>query len=236
MNNNINLNNWPNYFYNLNNKTVDETSIKEALDSLFNLKLKNLDNNQMILIIFKLKQNPSKFRSITYLQKVMIKDFNLLPEFFNNCFINKSVKDYLNQKWNSIIFSYKIVESESIVAETNLVKIYDTDTDKANSFIFGEYKLPATADYNQWGEVIFKTNTTAVVTRLNSNLIYFIKIYFNKLDVEVRTKGYSMKRMCTFVDKLDNENNLSTFIRSIGNRNYVFENGQYKYSKIKIEN
>ena len=233
MNNNIN--NWPNYFYNLNNKLVDETSIKEALESLINLKLKNLEDNQVVLILFKLKQNPSKFRSITYLQKVMIKDFNLLPEFFNNCFINKPVNEYLNQKWDTIIFSYKIVESESIVAETNLIKNYDTDTDKANLFIFGEYKLPTTSDYNQWGEVIFKTNTTAIVTRLNSNLIYLIKIYFNKLEVDVRTKSYSMKRMCTFVDILDNENNLSTFTRSIGNRLYVFENGQYKYSKPKIE-
>jgi hypothetical protein len=145
MNNNINnINNWPNYFYNLNNKLVDETSIKEALESLINLKLKNLEDNQVVLILFKLKQNPSKFRSITYLQKVMIKDFNLLPEFFNYCFINKPVNEYLNQKWNTIIFSYKIVESESIVAETNLVKNYDTDTDKANLFIFGEYKLPTT--------------------------------------------------------------------------------------------
>jgi hypothetical protein len=66
-------------------------------------------------------------------------------------------------------------------------------------------------------------------------LIYLIKIYINKLEVDVRTKSYSMKRMCTFVDILDNENNLSTFTRSIGNRLYVFENGQYKYSKPKIE-
>jgi hypothetical protein len=60
-------------------------------------------------------------------------------------------------------------------------------------------------------------------------LIYFIKINnINKLGVDVRLKSYSMKSVCTFVDILDDENNLSTFTRSIGNKNYGFEDGNFK--------
>jgi hypothetical protein len=82
MNNNFQL---PGNYYYLVNNRIDQIQIKNSLLSFFNLKLNKLDVNQVILIFFKVKQNPSKFRTISLLQKVKVKDFVLLTEFFNKC-------------------------------------------------------------------------------------------------------------------------------------------------------
>jgi len=75
----------------------------------------------------------------------------LLTEFFNECWINKSKEDYQDQKWDYIVFSYKILELNSYITETKLNKNFDTENDKENSYSFGYHKLPNTMDYTKWG-------------------------------------------------------------------------------------
>jgi len=104
------INNWINFYYKLENNKIDQIQINESLLSLFNKKFNKLNENQIILIMFKVKQNPIKFRSVSLRQKVKVKDFGLLTEFFNECWLSKSKEDYQDQNWNYIIFSYKILE------------------------------------------------------------------------------------------------------------------------------
>jgi hypothetical protein len=221
-------NNWINFYYKLENNKIDQIQIKESLLSLFNKKFNKLNENQIILIMFKLKQNPIKFRSISLTQKVKVKDFVLLPEFFNECWLSKSKEDYQDQEWNYIIFSYKILELNSYITETKLLKNYETNISLRNSYKFEGYSLPNNVNYKSWGSIIFESDIITLITEYNSSIIYFIKVTPYCLEVDVRLKSYSMKKLFSFTDIFNDMNDLSSFKRIIFDKTYLFEKGQFK--------
>jgi len=91
-----------------------------------------------------------------------------------------------------------------------------------------KYDLPNTMDFHQWGEVIFLTKTRSIVRR-DSKSIYFINIFKNKLIVQLKNEK---KVLISFEDIKKEEDNLSTFIRTVNDlvhfEDYFYINGEIK--------
>jgi hypothetical protein len=65
-------------------------------------------------------------------------------------------------------------------------------------------------DYCKWGEIIFETDTSAIIKNYNDSYFYYIKIFENYLLTEVKINN---KTIFNFKDIMNDKENLSSFKR-----------------------
>jgi hypothetical protein len=87
-------------------------------------------------------------------------------------------------------------------------------------------------DFTTWGNTYFTEDySNAIVFDVNSNKKYYIKLYGNYQEVELKIKYITILK---FKDVMNNKGDLTTFTRIINNnQEYRFINGQLLIKKIK---
>jgi hypothetical protein len=227
--NNIKLE-WNDFHYKVNG-IITKNILKKASLNLFNNKFKTLNNEHFLLIQFKIITNTFLCRSISYVQTIQIKDYDLILEIFNESWNLKS-EDYYDLTIYEILFTYKILPKDSIINENKILSI-EKNNYKSDSFIFGGYNLPKTMDITLWGKCIFFDEyKNAIIKKKGSDLIYLVVIFDSYQEVEVKIKD---KIILKFRDELLDVNDLSSFKRVMKNQEYNFEFGELKLKKIKKE-
>jgi hypothetical protein len=217
-------NKWIDYQYNLHYKIITKENINEALNKFWNEKItNNVKESQIILIQFKVKLSNDIIRSISHLQNVTNSDFELLLDLFLNFWEIKS-EDYHTLKFEEIIFTYKIIESNEDINKTKLSKPMIKIKENKPVFNFGGFNLPSTMDITKWGDYVFKNDyKNAIVYKPQSKAIYHINLFDNYQKVELKLKD---KVIIEFKDTMRDKNNLNSFIRDIKKQKYIFEDGE----------
>ena len=80
MKKNIMNNKWEVFSLNLENKLINNITIKELSTKFKYSVLNKLNPDQILVIMFKIKNINNNFYSITYLHKIKIKDFDSFVE------------------------------------------------------------------------------------------------------------------------------------------------------------
>lgn len=227
---------WKNYTYNTKNIFL-RIDILKSLNNLFNDHLKDLEDDQVFLIMFKLKTVDNLIYNISKLQIITKKDLVDLKAIILEYWELKS-EEYNDLQFSSIIYDYKILDQNNkskIKTKLNKIKPkFNSDFIKNSG-----YRLPRTMDIYDWGNVqIFNEDKEAIVYKFKSKFEYHIK-FINHSTMETKYK-FNNKLLFTFTDELKDKNNLGTFTRKLDNYEYHFENGNlllkskiYKTDNIK---
>lgn len=86
--NNLTLNRWNDFSFNINGQMITDNVINNSLSSLktylfsSNLLNENEPKNVKLLILFKVKSINSQYRTISYMQTININDFDQLNKLF----------------------------------------------------------------------------------------------------------------------------------------------------------
>ena len=210
------------------NLIISKDTIELAISNFYNEVMSKLNDNQYILVIFKIKTNDNLYRNISSMQIINKFDRDILIDSFIEYWNIKSA-NYIQFTISEIILNYKIID-DSFEVSSSKIHFPDKDTLKPNLLKCGSYNFPCTMDLFQWGSVEFINNDSeAIVYKSHSTASYFIKFNGNIMEVEYINKG---KKLLDFTDELLDTNNLGTFKRIINNQTFYFKNGELHY-KIK---
>nr|YP_010130189.1 hypothetical protein KQ422_mgp109 [Clavaria fumosa]QPZ51091.1 hypothetical protein [Clavaria fumosa] len=233
MNNQSNLiNKWLNYYYELDNNLITEKNIKEAFNSFWIDKINTFKNDFIIVVQFKVKTTDNFYKSISHVQMDYIKNKENILNMFLSFWTIKYEGFYSSireDRYSFIVFNYKILSKDSLVKplihKKELLKLNNSKLKNSN---INGYYLPNTMDFHIWGEIIYLSKTRSIVRR-DSNSIYFINIFKNKINVQLKSEN---KLLVNFEDIKKEEDNLLTFKRTINDldhfEDYFYVNGEIK--------
>jgi len=215
---NIIYNKWINFVYKIN--IVNNNSISDAVKSLFSTTFNYLDDNTLIYIQFKVKEDPSRYRSISYVQSITKKDMNEMIDFFITLWNTKS-DDY---PWDYIILTYKITSNEqSPENKTEFIEPIKERISKIKLPGLG-YRIPLTTDFRSWGTYIKKLDEYHIINNIEQNLTYMVKVLEDRQEVKLMHKN--KRQMFTFTDIfIDNNKDPRTFIRTLKDRKWHIVKG-----------
>lgn len=196
-------------------KEITKTHINTFLKDY----ISKLNNNQHILILFRIQWNSFRFATIGQLQSLNIED----KDYFYNYILNViPLKDdiYINKPILNIIFSYGVRDGLS------QSKTFDLDI---NSQTYYNFNLPITFDPLHYGKLIHKTNNIYFMQLKNNNIaIIETKDKMNKIKL-VKDGTIVYEWIDKFIDS-------STFIRQIGKNKYTFVNNELKLLTVDKSN
>ena len=222
---------WIDFKYSLQNELVSNESILKAMEKLYLEVLSKLDINQYVLIIFKVKVLKGPFRNISYIQRINKLDYKNLCDIFIEFWSIRSL-DYHTYVIESIVFSYKLISMEMNYHESKLNITRTINKNKSllqengllDSINFGGYSLPCTMDITKWGYCDFyESYTEAIVYKSNSIGMFKIKLYENHLKADLIIND---KVVLSFIDTVNDIENLGTFTREINTHKYEFVNNK----------
>jgi hypothetical protein len=180
----------------------------------------------------KANQIRGEIRSISFMQKVGINDFESLLEIFNEFWLMRS-EQYHSMNVLKIIYTYKMVSNEtlSISSNSKLIRTFLPKENKEKEEIsFSGINLPNTMDLTDWGETTFFDDySKAIVFKSKSKLEYHVSLFNDHLIAEVKydektlftftdTRSSSQlfeKDYPSFMDRVSDLNDLSTFTRKL---------------------
>ena len=189
---------------NLPNKILSQDSIELAVLYFDENILSKLEDDQYILVIFKVITSDKIFRNISYIQTVNKNDIDLLSKTFIE-YWNIKAEDYNQLTITDIIFNYRLLEPEFNITASK-IHLPKKDTFSPNILKIGSYNFPCTMDLFLWGNVDFiNYDKEAIVYKKHSSANYNIK--FNKLSMYVEYTNNGNK-LLEFNDTLMDINNL----------------------------
>ena len=221
---NLIYNKWIDYYFKIEDQFLTDTHIyiSQSLKILFNDIIKHTSDNTIILIQFKIKID-NNYRSISYLQSIINKDFNELLEIFLE-YCNLIDEDYLSLNPSYIVYTYKIINKNYSSKDNYIKRRLNNPTFSNNSNLnFKGYHLPNTMDFTEWGIIINQTDSFAKVKKVNSNSNYYINIYDDHLKVNLKLND---RILLEFTDILIEKDKLNSFIRKIKHQEYIFIDGK----------
>nr|YP_025890.1 DNA-directed DNA polymerase [Moniliophthora perniciosa]AAQ74286.1 DNA-directed DNA polymerase [Moniliophthora perniciosa] len=230
------INKWNDFSFKINSNFITDNLIKISLTSFKAYLLNNIDKNLSIkiLILFKIKTINNQYRTISYMQCIDIKDFELLNKIFIE-YWNLRSDDYYLAQFSHIIFTYKIIKLEKyslLDQETKIVKVNDINKNelKTNSLKYGRFNIPSTMDFNLWGVAHWIDDSSIIVYKSSSDLEYHIKLFENYQTVDLMLDD---NLLLSFKDTMNDKYDLSTFNRKFKNQEYFFQEGELVLNKIE---
>jgi hypothetical protein len=199
------------------NLLLNHTVIENHLFLYWESVMNNLQDDQFVLISFRILYSTGKWATLGPLQKVNKKDQNVLCEILCS-FLDVKAEEYRNTPILEINFNYLIIPSDKDKNKKSKIVQHIKKT-KISSFNLWGYDLPNTADFYMWGEILIKTPKIITISRPNSSLNYKIELFDHYNEI---TLINSNQTVFTFIDKFSDKNNLNTFTRIIKNQEYVF--------------
>jgi len=223
---------WKDYSIKINNEILTETLIENSLSNFWKDIINNIDEKQYILIQFKIKQDSGSWKSISYVQTVLKKDYRELLDSFLSFWEIKSEEYYVITVSCSahINFTYKIVSLTSKLNESKIHVHPNLKLENKPKFRIYGNNLPNTMDLTEWGNNVYLNDKNVLVYKPLSKIVYHILLLNNYQKVEVKIKN---KTLISFTDSMQDAHDLSTFTRIIKNQEYFFVKGKLIVKKVK---
>lgn len=222
------INSWNESIHVLNNKILTHEMILKCFKQ-FVLELDRFikESDKRILVQFKIELENGLIRTISRMQTITKIDYKLLLDIFNDYWSIKTEEYYLVSV-NKVIFMYKILDSREFPTRLSRVTL------PKHTFTFKGYELPNTMDCTQWGEYKFTYNyLSAIIKKPNSKAYYSVIFKEKEQIVELKIGD---KTLLTFIDKMDNYNDLSSFTRELHEHTYIFTEGKLIIKQKNIKN
>lgn len=220
---------WKDYSIKINNEILTETLIENSLSNFWKDIINNIDEKQYILIQFKIKQDSGSWKSISYVQTVLKKDYRELLDSFLSFWEIKS-EEYYVITVSHINFTYKIVSLTSKLNESKIHVHPNLKLENKPKFRIYGNNLPNTMDLTEWGNNVYLNDKNVLVYKPLSKIVYHILLLNNYQKVEVKIKN---KTLISFTDSMQDAHDLSTFTRIIKNQEYFFVKGKLIVKKVK---
>ena len=218
---------WKTLTYKLPNNLISGDHIKNSVE-LFNQNvLDKLDDDDYILISFRVKTSVGLYRTISTNQRICKKDQILLNEIFSEFWALKA-DNYIQDEITEILFCFKTIPKAHNIKSSKINR--PTPKVRANLLKFGTYKFPTTMDIFEWGDVqFFPGDKEARVLKNHSKAIYNINFISNS-QMKV---SYTMedKILVEFTDELLDIANLGSFERKFDNQRFIFNDGKLVYKE-----
>nr|AWA82154.1 hypothetical protein [Cantharellus cibarius] len=225
--NKIKVNSWQESIHVVNNKILTRFSLEKAFNQ-FILELKPLVTEPEVKIIvqFKVVLESGLIRTISRMQTITNNDYKILLDIFKEYWSIKT-EEYHLVAIQKVIFTYKIVHSKFPSRLSPVVK-------PKPSFSFKGYDIPNTMDLTQWGEYKFSPNYhSAIIKKYKSKAYYSVVLKDREQLVELKIND---KILLSFIDKMSNNNDLSSFTRELHEHTYIFREGNLILKQKNIKN
>jgi hypothetical protein len=183
--------------------------IEKTLANFLNSVMNKLDNNQFVLILFRIKYLDYNVATLGETNKVNKDDFDKLLELYKNIFELLDER-YKTDPVDHFVVSYNIIPKNLLKSNKSLIRNYREDNKKlAWNTMFGT-NLPNTTDLKLWGNIILtkKDKETGVIIhhiRKNKSKLIFVvkKISCKENEVTIKLKN---KIILRFNDIIINKN------------------------------
>ena len=216
---------WSNKIYNLKDISIFLTNkdvIKKHINTFFDDIVKNIDDNQHILLLFRVQLTDKQKITIGNLQKInnLTKGEDLLSFLLDRIGLLEDA--YKNIPINSIIFSYGIrVGKVNSTIEGELGK-----TKNIKFQTFYRNKLPLVTKPEDYGKVHYRIGNTYTIG-VDKNTVIILEQKDNTNIVKY-IKNNTL--LFEWKDTIDSPNK---FVREIGKSIYHFEDGNIKLYKLQ---
>ena len=108
------------------NLIISKDTIELAISNFYNEVMSKLNDNQYILVIFKIKTNDNLYRNISSMQRINKFDRDILIDSFIEYWNIKSA-NYIQFTISEIILNYKIID-DSFEVSSSKIHFPDKDT------------------------------------------------------------------------------------------------------------
>jgi hypothetical protein len=225
----INVHSWQESIHDVNNQILTNELIVKSFKQFvleLNQLIKEKESKQKIIVQFKIELENGLIRTISRMQTITNNEYKLLLDIFTEYWSIKT-EEYHLVVIQKVIFTYKIVPSKFPTRLSPVVK-------PKPSFTFKGYDLPNTMDLTQWGEYKFSPNYhSAIIKKPKSKAYYSVVLKDSEQLVELKIHD---KILLTFIDKMNNNNDLSSFTRVIHEHTYIFREGNLILKQKNIKN
>ena len=210
---------------------VEDDAIEYVLDQFWNEVMNKLDDNQFVLILFRIIYVKKGWViTLGEAQKVNKNDKDKIFELYKELFELKD-DEYKYSIVDYFTISYNIIPQDKLKSSKSYIRNYRKDNKGITwNTIFGT-NLPNTADFNLWGkEYLTKVNKNGLTIhhiRKNDSKLIFIVTELSDTEREVKI-CMKNKVILKFKDIITSANNKSTFNRFIINNNqtYTYNEGE----------
>ena len=124
---------------------LNNNLIKISLESFWNEIFKNKNENDKVIIQFKIINMELQYRSISMVDIVTKNDYTLLLKSYIEYWDIK-FEEYHELNIKEIIYSYKEIEDNKKEYSSKILKATGTKENNKNKFKFRGYNLPGTMD------------------------------------------------------------------------------------------
>ena len=208
----------------LNNLNIFvKSDLNKALDSFWSSVMVNLDNNQIVGLLIKVKDNDGTIKTLGPLFKFSKSDRSLLRQVIN-LYISLKGNNYLDINFSTVIFQYIFLNSNST---KNLPLPIPK---KAKKYDFGHYSLPLTTDLNEWGENRIEGNKVVVKSE-NYDCDIWVSVSKNKQVYTLKIGDSTILKITDYFGK-----DINNFTRVIGKQTFIITNGEVNFKKVEKEN
>lgn len=226
-------NTWYNY-RNSSSGLLSNNLINNYLDLFWKDVMLNLDENQYVLIQFKVVNVNKEVKSISYIQRVNKNEFLTLYNIFIEFWDIKSEYYHLMEVIE-VIFKYQILNQlTDNIKRSKLIEHINTEksTNDNPYFSFQGINLINNMDYIQWGEshsyIDSIGNKKIIVFKPYTQSEYHITKYESYNEIEIINNNKSILK---FKDSITT--NLNSFKREFKNQIIWYENGKIVLKLIK---
>lgn len=208
---------WCNYRYKIKDQIViNNNLISESINTFWNSDVKDVNSNQHIIILFRIKTCDGVILTLGHLQKLSTDDKDYFIEYVQDILSMKS-EDYNEFMIDEIIFSYGVREGE-IISKGR----YLPNSSKAVQYqLYKHYKLPVTMEPLKYGKLTYydkATNTYIIqITPLtHAHITPGVDDGVNENKVQIFKNG---SMILEYTDRMIDDN---TFMRLLGKNVYQY--------------
>jgi hypothetical protein len=206
--------NWIDYKFDIKNKVFTRDLLNSNLNKFWSeIIIPNVNENQHIWLLFRLRWANGEYVTIGKLQKLNIEDKDYLLNLIIEEMEDKS-EYYKTTNIIGMIFSYNIRKGrakDKIILENNINLQYQD---------FEHHKFPITINPLEYGILIRQKDNEYWVQINKTNSVIINQIDNNINEVKFYRSG---KLKYTYSDRIINDN---TFIRSLDNKQFTFKNNE----------
>jgi len=206
---------WNNYRYSLKDQIIITNKvISESINTFWKSEVKDINSNQHIIVLFRIKTCDGVILTLGHLQKLSQDDKDYFIQYVQDILSMKS-EDYNEFLIDEIIFSYGIRQGDVISKDT-----YQPKSNKTVQYqLYKHYKLPVTMDPLKYGKLTYydkATNTYIIqITPLtHAHVMPAVEDGINENKVQIFKNG---AMILEYTDRMIDDN---TFIRILGKNIY----------------
>jgi len=195
--------------------------------------VKSLEKNSKLKVSLQLRVQFSnlEIRSLSYLDTVVLSDFDLVCKSFTYCY-SEALDVYQLADFKNLIVEYKICPENY---KRNIsTKTFETERKKSGCThtVMG-YNVPSIMDFQKWGPSSLNVNTNTWTVLIREKIIAEIDARYNENKVNIIRKSLGGKKiLLSFLDKVRHSSlnkktrKFELFERSFKNKTIILKEGK----------